>query len=54
MPTRVFGLVLKENDSIMKFVKNLDVKYEVQMCLVLFANDAKKTNHSKLFIVDNG
>ena len=34
--------VSKENDSDVKSLKNLDVKCEVQMCLVLFANKKKK------------
>ena len=38
----IFGYVLKENDSVVKSVRNLDVKCEVQMCLVLFVDDANK------------
>ena len=35
--------------SLVKSVRNLDAKCEVQMCpFALFAADAKKSNHSKL------
>ena len=29
----IFGLVLKKNDYVVKSMRNLDVKCEVQMCL---------------------
>ena len=32
----IFGLVLKENDSFVRSVRNLDVKCEVQMCPCTF------------------
>ena len=33
----IFGLVLKENASLVKSVRILDVKFEVQMCPCTFA-----------------
>ena len=51
----IFGLDLKENDSVVKSLRNVDVKYEVHMCgLALFVNDTKKSNHSKIYNVHNG
>ena len=58
-----FCFVLKENNSIVKSIRNLDAKCEVQMCLFFFfAIDANKQkekkrklkNHSKLYDVHNG
>ena len=53
----IFGLVFKENDSVVKSVRNLDVKCEVQMCPCTFADDAKKNQpilSSTVFTNHNG
>ena len=38
----------------MKSMRNLDVNVNFRCVLVLFADDAKKSNHSKLYSVPYG